>query len=115
MRRATAQRMVGHGTDGEVSNTQDASDGSTTDSEPNSEIEDIWDDVQPSQSSEMPIAMQKDGLVEKDFFDMVSARLPDTDQARKFGVDCLRSVRIAIDVGDSGSTVSVGGRGTSLD
>ncbi|KAL0058868.1 hypothetical protein AAF712_014429 [Marasmius tenuissimus] len=55
MRRATARRVVGHGADGEMSNTQNASDGSTTDSEPNSEIEDIWDDVQPSQSSEIPI------------------------------------------------------------
>ncbi|KAL0066031.1 hypothetical protein AAF712_006859 [Marasmius tenuissimus] len=70
----------------------------------------------PSRLADVALRVtQKDGLVEKDFFDMVSTRwLPDADQAKKFGVDCLRSVRITIEAnGDSNSTV--GGHGLSLD
>ncbi|KAK1235266.1 hypothetical protein PQX77_001515 [Marasmius sp. AFHP31] len=46
--------------------------------------------------------VQKEGLVEQDFFDLVASRwIPDPDRAREIGVECLRSVRITMVKGNS--------------
>ncbi|KAJ8095165.1 hypothetical protein PM082_010387 [Marasmius tenuissimus] len=58
--------------------------------------------------------MQKNEVVEEDFFDMVSSRwIPDAGRAREIGVECLRSVRITLSCTNAGensdSSASEGG------
>ncbi|KAK1223866.1 hypothetical protein PQX77_013262, partial [Marasmius sp. AFHP31] len=47
--------------------------------------------------------MQKDEVVEEDFFDLVSSRwIPDADRAQELGVECLRSVGITLSCTNAG-------------